>query len=280
MRSLHRALFRRALHFLRRVLCRRALYTVNVRLHTLSLHGLGIMNYENDTVTGQNTFLGRFAEAARRMGSPTTIVDVGANVGAFSVKLRQLLPTSNIYAFEPHPRTFIQLKQEASKWHFEAFNCGCSDSRAVATIYDRADQQTTEHASLYKAVIEEIHRNASTSCEVRLIALDELIVSHRITKIHLLKIDTEGHEHSVLRGAEKMIKIGGIDVVQFEFNEMNVISRTFLRDFVTLLPAYAFYRMLPDGLIPIDPTPLRSELFGFQNIVAIRRDVADLYSLD
>ena len=40
----------------------------------------------------------------------------------------------------------------------------------------------------------------------------------------------------------------GIDLIQFEFNEMNVVSRRFLSDFIELLgPRYELFRLLPDG---------------------------------
>jgi FkbM family methyltransferase len=263
---------------LRRALSRRALYGVNIRLHALSLHGLGILNNENDTASGQAYFLKRFAEIARGLKSPITIADVGANVGAFSSRVRELLPESRIFAFEPHPKTFSHLKAAASRGHFDAVNCGCGESRGTARIYDRTDGHTTEHASLYKAVIEEFHHTPSRSFEITLQTLDEFMVTNQVKKIHLLKIDTEGHEYAVLLGAQGMIANGQIDLVQFEFNALNVISRVFFSDFTRLLPAYDFYRMLPDGLIEIDRQPWRSELFGFQNIVAIRSDVAGLYA--
>jgi hypothetical protein len=90
--------------------------------------------------------------------------------------------------------------------------------------------------------------------------------------ISLLKIDTEGHEFEVLLGARNAIDRGSIEVVHLEFNEMNVISRIFCRDFFELLKDYSFYRMLPDGLLPLGPyTAVTCELFAYQNLVAILR---------
>ncbi len=67
---------------------------------------------------------------------------------------------------------------------------------------------------------------------------------------------------------------GSIDVIQFEFNEMNVISRVFMKDFFELLPNYRIYRLLGDGVIEFevyDPTFM--EVFAFQNIACVRRDI-------
>jgi hypothetical protein len=91
--------------------------------------------------------------------------------------------------------------------------------------------------------------------------------------VRLLKIDTEGHEASVLRGARETIAGRRIELVQFEFNAMNVASRTFFKDFVDLLPGYRFYRLLPDGRVPLRYSPHACEIFAFQNVVAIREDL-------
>jgi hypothetical protein len=87
--------------------------------------------------------------------------------------------------------------------------------------------------------------------------------------VALLKIDTEGHELRVLEGAAVALSRGLVDCIQFEFNEMNVISRSFLHDFRTLLSSHRFFRLLPRGVVPLRGEPLE-ELFAFQNIVAVR----------
>jgi len=75
-------------------------------------------------------------------------------------------------------------------------------------------------------------------------------------------------------GAIELIKNNKIDVIHFEFNEMNVYSRVFFRDFHELLVNYNFYRMLPDGLVFLgDYNPIYQEIFAYQNIVVIRKDL-------
>jgi hypothetical protein len=75
----------------------------------------------------------------------------------------------------------------------------------------------------------------------------------------------------VLHGAEGLLKTGRIKIIQFEFNEMNLVSRVFMRDFVELLQDYKFFRLLPSGMLSLSYTPLTSELFAYQNIIAISR---------
>jgi hypothetical protein len=87
-----------------------------------------------------------------------------------------------------------------------------------------------------------------------------------------LKIDTEGCELDVLKGFRRYIEGGKVGAVQFEFNEMNVLSRAYFHDFWNLMPGYDFYRLLPGGMIRLEGyVPLFCEIFAFQNIVALRR---------
>lgn len=63
-----------------------------------------------------------------------------------------------------------------------------------------------------------------------------------------------------------------IGVIHFEFNEMNEGSGCFMRDFRTVLAGYRFFRLLPNALLELSREPVLSEIFGFQNIIAIRED--------
>ena len=72
------------------------------------------------------------------------------------------------------------------------------------------------------------------------------------------------------KGAQKLLAGKSIRLIQFEFNEMNVISRNYMRDFLELLSNYQLHRLLPDGLLPLNNCVLDTELFGFQNILAIQ----------
>jgi hypothetical protein len=83
--------------------------------------------------------------------------------------------------------------------------------------------------------------------------LDRMATCLGITRIDLLKVDVEGHEHAVLDGARQLLDHGAVAVVQFEFGARNLASRTYLRDFVTLLgERYELFRVRPRGLARLD----------------------------
>jgi len=68
-------------------------------------------------------------------------------------------------------------------------------------------------------------------------------------------------------------KENNIDIIQFEFNEMNIISRVFLKDYYELLPQYNFYRISSKYLIPMPIYKTENEIFKFQNILAINKSI-------
>jgi hypothetical protein len=157
---------------------------------------------------------------------------------------------------------------------------GLSDQSGAMTLFDYADGNGSPHASTHRGVIEKLHNSEATELVVRAETVDSVLASEGIGHLTLLKIDAEGHEYAILRGASRALATGSIDVVQFEFNEMNVISRIFVRDFYEVLDGYALYRMVVDGLAPLGEYRARThELFFLHNLVAIRNGLAGAATL-
>lgn len=249
---------------------RKFFYPLHKVFFLLSLRGLGILNYEDNKFSGENNFIKRFILNNRK--KDLIIFDVGANVGKYSILIRKFSQSVRIYAFEPHPKTFQKLKNNAGLYNFNAYDFGLGEEEGVLKFYDYAESKETSHATFLKDVIEKIHKNASVEMRVRMVRLDNFVTENKIDKIDLLKIDTEGNDLMVIKGAEKFIKDKKIDIIQFEFGDMNVIARVFFKDFFDTLPDYNFYRLLPDALISIEEyDPKLHEIFAFQNIVAVRK---------
>lgn len=249
---------------------RKALYSLNLLLYKLSMRGLGIMNHENDDISGENAFVKYMINTGRFKSG--VILDVGANIGGYSVMLRTKNVNLPIYAFEPHPVAYTRLEEAASSHHFIPVQKGAGEKALTTFIYDYVENKGSEHASMYKEVIADFRKSEVEEIAIDLTTIDDFIEDNRLAKIALLKVDTEGNELNVLKGASHAIASGLIDVIQIEFNEMNVISRTFFKDFIDILPGYDFYRLLPDGLKALGEYNVAAfEIFAFQNIVAIRR---------
>ena len=240
----------------------------NTSLFYMSLKGLGILNYQNEEVNGEKYLIEKLLPRMITKEDPV-FFDVGANVGDYTASLLKVFPKARIYAFEPHPRNFSALQGNVPLTQVKCYNLAVGETRGELELYDRADYDGSSHASLHKAVISDIHKQDIVTLPVSVETLDEFCVNNGINEIDFLKIDTEGNEFSVLLGAKDLLKNQKIKYISFEFNEMNVVSRVFLRDFKNLLLDFDLYRLLPNNLLPLNDSPLLTELFAYQNLVAM-----------
>jgi FkbM family methyltransferase len=249
---------------------RRVFRKMNLLFVNLGMRGLGVLNYQDNRVSGEARFLRDY------LGERTTpvVFDVGANVGSYSNEVFDANEEARIFAFEPHPATFIKLVANVEKQkNIATYNCAVGNKCGRLNLYDRESNDGSRHASLFREVIEDIHKSRSISHEVEVITLDGFIDEHAIDRIDLLKIDAEGYEFNVLKGATKALDSGVVGAIHFEFNEMNVVSRVFFKDFWDRLPEYQFYRLLPHGLLDLNSyDAFQCEIFAFQNVVAVRRN--------
>jgi len=248
--------------------------------HKLMLRGLGLLNADGDDVTGENFLLARLAQSNIK-----TIVDVGANVSIYGYD--RLPKRVRFIGFEPNPETFSQLQKKNYPGRVQLHQLAVGATEKTIKLYDFADdavlkttQPTATLASTSKAVIEQFHHQKAKTYSVQQVTLDTFLAKLKISKVDLLKIDVEGYELSVLKGAQKLIADEKIDLIQFEFNEMHVYHRVFFKDFIDLLPSYTLYRLGPNGLLPLPAyRPLTHEIFAFQNILAISNKHHDKWLL-
>lgn len=252
------------------ILSRRFFARVNKVLFTIGLHGMGVGNWRDQR--SERLFLKRLA---RILSQEAMILDVGANVGDYARMVRRYFPNARLLAFEPHPGNFQRLARVAAADGFEAINVACGEKPGTDTLYDYAETQGSRHASLFRDAIEEVHharsKGRSQAIDIEVVTLDSILRQRNIGIVDFLKIDVEGYEMSVLRGAEEFVANGRIRVIQFEFTELNIYSKLFFRDFKQFLENYKIYRILYDGslLDVTDSLPLYVELFFYQNLVAI-----------
>lgn len=241
----------------------------NLFIYECGLRGIGVLNYEDMDVSGERYFLTKTLPKIL-CRKPKLCMDIGANIGNYTGMLMELYPDCQVYSFEPHPKSALLLKNRFKNAKIEVLELAVSESDGDAVLYDK-NEDGTQLASLYRGAIESV-RGDLFSSGVKKISIDSFIKIKEINEIDFMKIDVEGAEIDVIKGSAIALAEKKICCIQFEFNEMNVINKVFLRDIIALLRGYIIYRLLPKGMIPVFEWPLFSEIFGYQNIVAIRRD--------
>jgi len=246
---------------------RRSLYRLNHLLYRCAIRGLGCLHSKNFRASGEDAFV-RSVAAGRE--NPFTVLDVGAHHGDYAKLVRSYSPNAQIYCFEPHPRSFQKLQEVAKTHNLVALALACAEASGKAVLFDLADNDGSLFASLYREMFDLHLGKPSCAHNVSAISIDAFAESQGIERINLLKIDTEGAELDVLKGASGLIRAGKIDAVQFEFSTRFVLRRTFVRDFCELLLDYKFFRLLPNELLPLGPYSVANyELFHYQHLVAL-----------
>lgn len=248
----------------------------------MGMRGLGIFNWRDMHLSGEIGFLEKAFMLIEREGGGIAL-DIGANHGDYSQHILKFADNVNIYAFEPHPLTFRQLKSNMAQYGERArlFNTALGNSTGMAVIYDCEDEDGSPYASFYKQAIEEIRERRAISHDVQIDRLDQLLSPDEIAKVIFIKIDTEGAERDVLLGAKSALDSPSLKFIQIEFNEMNASSSTFLWEIMECIPScYSPYRLLPGGkMLSLTPHVIwQNEIFGFQNIVFIHKDYQKYFS--
>lgn len=151
----------------------------------------------------------KFADIAALCPSPRVIFDVGANVGQTVTEIRRKFPDPVIYSFEPVPSTFKSLVSNTRGiGGVHCIPCALGETPGTAAITDNA---TSGQNTLMTSA-----KPGSPKVEVRVDAVDAFCLARDIDAIDVLKIDTEGFEMSVLRGARRMLETGAIELVLAE----------------------------------------------------------------
>lgn len=123
--------------------------------------------------------------------NPNTIVDLGSNIGLSAIYFALKYEDSKIFALEPNPDIFKQLKINTRKFsNIYCFNKLVSDKDGEVEFYLSTDR--THSSSLIK------RSNCSKTCNVQSISLPNLIRELNIPVIDLLKFDIEGAEFLIL----------------------------------------------------------------------------------
>jgi hypothetical protein len=177
-------------------------------------------------------------------GTREPVVLLGGDGDGCAAAFLRRLPDARLHACEPRLRPFETLRSTVPS------------GRAVV---DRLALGSS--SGLYPG--------SPANVELPMMTLDAYCAWHGLATIDLLALDADGYELEVLRGAGQLIRTGGLRLLSFVFGESHLASRTFLGDFLELLPDFAFFRDTASGWTPIARDDrAANEVFTAHRIVA------------
>jgi FkbM family methyltransferase len=132
-------------------------------------------------------------------------LDIGAHVGQFTILMGSLVgSTGRVLAFEPAPENFTELSANVALNGFasvvEPVRSALSDRPGEAEFYSDGDTGGTEFS-----MFAERHGQSRTAFRVSCSTVDQVLDERGLARVQFMKIDTEGAELLVLRGAEQTL---------------------------------------------------------------------------
>ncbi|OAI44847.1 hypothetical protein AYO42_00600 [Rhizomicrobium sp. SCGC AG-212-E05] len=145
--------------------------------------------------------------------------DIGAHTGETIQAVLARFEGARIFSFEAHPTTFAELQKNVTDSRARIFPLAISDRVGNATFFDYG------HLATCNSLVGENQfavrsGNPARTLSVPCITLDQFCEQEKVSHIDVLKIDTEGHDLSVLEGAAQTLKSRGVSFVHIEFNSM------------------------------------------------------------
>lgn len=163
------------------------------------------------------------------------VFDVGANIGDWTRIARNTFPQADIHSFEICHKTFESLLGHTKALPgVHCVNLGLADKVGDVKLhyYEKFPALTT--------IFDYPHGLPSTEVTAGVTTGDRYCETNSIERIDFLKIDVEGMDHLVLGGFTKLLERGAVDVIQFEYGKVSIISKFLLYDFYSMLRQYGY----------------------------------------
>jgi FkbM family methyltransferase len=148
------------------------------------------------------------------------VCDVGANEGQSAIDFLHTYPKANVHSYEPSPANLAVLNRAAEghpRWRVHA--CGLGESPGKLTFHENAFGQTSSFLNAVDDLEGKVGAKGlalKQSVEVDVTTLDASCAAMNIEHIDLLKIDTQGFELSVLKGADQLLSNRAVGAVLVE----------------------------------------------------------------
>jgi FkbM family methyltransferase len=197
--------------------------------------------------------------------SVSRFMDVGANVGRWSLTLLRHAPSARGVLLEPSSASEEARRAVGRFPMVTVCMAAAGDREGVARFFESSC--TSEGSTL----VEGAQLSDSVERSVPIVTVDAELARLGWGGVDVLKVDTEGFDLDVLRGAEVAIHSRSIRWIQFEYNVHWRVRGSTLFAAERLLKGYKLYVILPDGLHRANVIRY-GDYFAYSNYLAVRDD--------
>jgi FkbM family methyltransferase len=195
------------------------------------------------------------------------VFDIGTNMGFYTVWMSRFIDQyGKIHSFEPDNQNYLRLQTNIALNQIEGIvktnRCAVSDSDGWLKFTEGRDGEN--HISNFAL---------DASVEVQSITLDTYLETQGIQHIAYMKIDVEGFELQVLKGAKELLENKKVDIIQLEINQQLNNAGTKVNDLLFFLENHGYnlysYETVSRCLIPIQYKRERENYFAIADILKI-----------
>lgn len=172
------------------------------------------------------------------------ILDIGANAGQYAQSLRKMGYKEHIYSFEPLKQPYTALvsnSKDDNKWH--VFNYGLGDAPGKQQIHVSKNSVSSSIRDIKQEHIQNEPDSVYThTTEIELKTLDEVLLELKVKDLTktMIKIDTQGFEENVLKGAST--SLGKIPLIQLELSLIPLYEEALLfEEMLMYMKANGYY---------------------------------------
>ncbi len=210
----------------------------------------------------------------RKLSSQLNVIlDVGSNMGEWSLMAREICPNTEIHTFEVVSEIYRKfLKNVPIDSNIIPNGFGLSDEQGILKI------KYCLELDVVSTSLEESFVGPFEWRDCFVVTGDQYVKNKGIGYIDFLKIDVEGAESRVLEGFKNTLKEEKIGVIQFEYGFGNVVSRFLLRDAYKMLAPLGFHiGKLSSSGVNFKNYQLTDEDFHGPNIICVHNSKIKLF---
>ena len=213
--------------------------------------GIKVSKVQKGSVAG--TDLATDLSLVVRKNSPLCL-DVGANQGQTIALFNVVFNDPDIYAFEPSQKIFRQLDANYSSARVQVYNLALGSSPGEKEFINYEDPCLSSFLRLEASPENRFRQTSVRGHETVVVdTIDRFVSREKLGLIDLLKIDTQGYDFEVLKGASGALKNGLIQNVLVELNFIPMYegqgSSTEILEFLSMhgLRLVDFYEKFREG---------------------------------
>jgi FkbM family methyltransferase len=158
---------------------------------------------------------------ARNLHPGEVFFDVGANVGLYSLYAAAVAPTATVYAFEPEAQNFANLCRNILANAFVNVIPSCltiADGERFDLLHVKSGSAGDAFNTFGTESLIDSARTPRMVQGALSVSIDELVFRHKLPAPQLIKIDVDGIETRILRGATRVLSLPQLRSVQVELN--------------------------------------------------------------